>query len=111
MYVGLSIRDECERLVKNQVSKVESVDFVTGSQVARKEQLAKRACVEHMTGRTRVVLGCHFCDCLARRTNSRRTYKSLCLAKSCVCFTKSVPTLYIPSLPTNYKEFFSERKP
>ena len=27
------------------------------------------------------------------------------------CFTKSLPTLYISLLSTNYKEFFSERKP
>ena len=27
------------------------------------------------------------------------------------CFTKSLPTLYIPSLLTNCKECFSERKP
>ena len=28
MYVGLIVRDECERLVKTQVSKDEQVDFV-----------------------------------------------------------------------------------
>ena len=31
MYVGLIVRDECERSVKNQGSKVEQVDFATGS--------------------------------------------------------------------------------
>ena len=39
MYVGLVVRDECERSVKNQVSNDESVEFAT------------RPCVEHMTGR------------------------------------------------------------
>ena len=29
MYVGLFVKDECERLVKNQVSKDELVDFAT----------------------------------------------------------------------------------
>ena len=28
MYVGLIVKDECERSVKNQVSKVEQVDIV-----------------------------------------------------------------------------------
>ena len=28
MYVGLIVRDECERSVKNQVSKVEQVNIV-----------------------------------------------------------------------------------
>ena len=51
MYVGLIVRDECERLVKNQVSKDEQVDFVTGLRVAREKQPAKKPCVEHMTGR------------------------------------------------------------
>ena len=51
MYVGLIVRDECERLVKNQVSKGEQVDFAIGLRVARKKQLAKKPRVEHMTGR------------------------------------------------------------
>ena len=38
MYVGLFVRDECERLVKNQISKVESVDFATSSQEATREK-------------------------------------------------------------------------
>ena len=29
MYVGLFVRDECERSVKNQVSKDESVEFTS----------------------------------------------------------------------------------
>ena len=50
MYVGLFVRDECERSVKNQASKVESVDFITGSRVAHKKQPARRPRVEYMTG-------------------------------------------------------------
>ena len=49
MYVGLSKRDECERSMKNHASKVESVDFTTGSRVAREKQPTKRPHVEHMT--------------------------------------------------------------
>ena len=35
--MGLFVRDECERLVKNQTSKVESVDFATSSREATHE--------------------------------------------------------------------------
>ena len=43
MYVGLIVRNECEKSVKNQVSKVEQVDFTIGLQLSRKKQPAKRA--------------------------------------------------------------------
>ena len=43
MYVGLIVRDECERSMKNQASKVEQVDFATGSQLSHEKQPAKRA--------------------------------------------------------------------
>ena len=43
MYVRLIVRDECERLVKNQASKVEQVDFATGLRLSREKQPAKRA--------------------------------------------------------------------
>ena len=80
MYVDLFVRDECERSVKNQVSRVESMNFETGSRVACEKQPAKRPLVEHMTGRRRVMLGCHFHDYLAGRANPWRTRESLCLA-------------------------------
>ena len=50
MYVGLFVRDECEKSVKNQVSKYELVEFVTSSRVAREKQPAKRSHVENMIG-------------------------------------------------------------
>ena len=50
MYVGLFVRDECERLVKNQVSKDKSVEFATSSQVTLEKQPARRPHVEHITG-------------------------------------------------------------
>ena len=50
MYVGLFVRDECEKSVKNQVSKYELVEFVTSSRVAREKQPAKRSCVKNMIG-------------------------------------------------------------
>ena len=57
MYMGLIVRDECERSVKNQASKVEQVDFATSSRLSREKQPAKRACVEHMTERWKVEPG------------------------------------------------------
>ena len=38
MYVGLIVRDECERSVKNQASKDEQVDFVIGSRVSHENE-------------------------------------------------------------------------
>ena len=37
MYVGLFVRDDCERSVKNQASKDESVEFVTSLQEVTRE--------------------------------------------------------------------------
>ena len=51
MYVGLIVRDEYKRSVKNQASKDEQVDFTTGLRVACEKQPAKKPRVEHMTRR------------------------------------------------------------
>ena len=37
--MGLFVRDECEKLVKNQASKDESVEFTTSSQEATREKV------------------------------------------------------------------------
>ena len=42
MYMGLIVRDECEKSVKNQVSIVEQVDFATGSRLSHEKQPSKR---------------------------------------------------------------------
>ena len=44
MYVGLYVRDECERSVKNQASKDESVQFATSSREATNK---KAMCEAH----------------------------------------------------------------
>jgi len=49
MYVGLFVRDECEKLVKNQASKYELVEFATSLRVVCEKQPAKRPRVKHMT--------------------------------------------------------------
>ena len=43
MYVGLFVRDECERSVKNQASKDESVEFATSSRKATREKATYEA--------------------------------------------------------------------
>ena len=43
MYVGLYVRDECERSVKNQASKDESVQFATSSREATCEKVTCEA--------------------------------------------------------------------
>ena len=44
MYVGLFVRDECERSVKNQASKDKSVEFGSSSREATRE---KAMCEAH----------------------------------------------------------------
>ena len=48
MYVGLIVRDECERSMKTQASKNEQVDFAI---VSQETYTRKEPYVEHMTGR------------------------------------------------------------
>ena len=48
--MGLFVRDECERSVKNQASKDELVQLAASSRVTRKKQPVKRPRVKHMTG-------------------------------------------------------------
>ena len=91
--MGLFVRDECERSVKNQASNDELVKFMTSLQVARKKQLVKRPYVEHMIGRWRVVSGCQFHECFARKAIPRSTHESFCLATSCDALPISLSTL------------------
>ena len=99
MYVGLIVRDECERSVKTQASKNVQVDFVTGSWEAYPQ---REPHVVHMTGRWRVVPDCTFCEYLASKANQRRTHKTFCLAKGYVLlyhvFTHIIYTLIIHKL-------------
>ena len=43
MYVGLIVRDECERSVKTQVLKNEQVDFVTILRLSREKLTRKNS--------------------------------------------------------------------
>ena len=48
MYVGLIVRDECERSMKTQALKDEQVDFAT---ISWEDYPQKEPRVEYMTGR------------------------------------------------------------
>ena len=54
MYVGLIVRDECERSMKNQVSKDEQVDFANSSREATREKAMCRAHDWKMKSRARL---------------------------------------------------------
>ena len=66
MYVGLIVRDECERSVKTQVSKNEQLDFTIVSQEA---YTRKEPHVKHMTRRWKVMPSCIFRKCLTSKAN------------------------------------------
>ena len=86
------------------------VEFITKSRVAHKKQLAKRPHVKHMTRSWRVMPDCQVHECFVRRDISQSNRETFCLEKSYVVLPNFLPTLYIPSLPTNCKECFSKRK-
>ena len=48
MYVGLIVRDECERSVNTQASKDDQVVFASVSRVA---DLRKESCAKHKIGK------------------------------------------------------------
>ena len=106
--MGLIIRDECERSVKNQASKVEQVDFATGSWVACNKQTAKKSRVEHMTGRWRVVSSCHFRDCL---TGAKDLRKSLFGKKLCFALRSLYPHYIYPNYSQSVRSSFQRENP
>ena len=60
MYVGLFVRDGCERSMKNQTSKVTLVDFVTGLQVLTCKRLHKKHMLESKKSYDRLDFMSHF---------------------------------------------------
>ena len=104
MYMGLFVRDECERSVKNQASKDESVEFVTNSQEATRE---KATCEAHdwklknhvMLSSSRV-----FCE----KGHLVKYPRNSLFGKNFISLPNSLPTLYIPSLSKNCIEYFSD---
>ena len=68
-------------------------------------------CVEYMTGMQRVMIAGVFASNLQVRPSCEILAKHFVSLFCHLCSTKSLPILYIPSLPTYCKECFSERKP
>ena len=77
----LFVRDECERLVKNQASKVESMDFVTSSWEATHEKATCRAHDKKLKGHARWLVSWVSCDMgqLAKYLRNILFSKKLCL--------------------------------
>ena len=64
-----------------------------------------------MTGMQRVMIAGVFASNLQVRPSCEILAKHFVSLFCHLCSTKSLPILYIPSLPTYCKEFFSKRKP
>ena len=107
MFVGLIVRDECERSVKNQVSKVDQVDFATGSLLSCEKQPTKRVtCRSHdwkMKGRARL----SFHNCLAGKANPQ---KSLFGKKLYFALPSLYPHYIYPHYPQILSGFFFYRE-
>ena len=84
MYVGLTVRDECERLVKNQVSNVDQVDFVTVSREATHEKATCRAHDWKMKSHARLEI---FASVSWVRPTHKRLAKLSIWQKVVFCFT------------------------
>ena len=112
MYVGLIVRDNCERSVKTQVSKNVQVDFTTGSQLSREKLTREKSHVLSTwledEESSQVVL---FASVSRVRPTCEGLVKHSVWQKVMFFFTLSLHTLYIHSLPTNCKECFLEREP
>ena len=96
MYVGLIVRDECERSVKNQASKVEQVDFATALREATHKKATCKAHDWKMNSRARL----SFLQLSHWKGQPPKDLQKLLFGKC-----------YVPSLTTKCNECFSERKP
>jgi len=85
--------------MKNQASKVELVDFATSSWEATREKATCEAHDWKMKSYARLSI-------LQLSREKGQPAKVSIWQKVVFCFTKSLSTLYIPLLPTNYKECF-----
>ena len=106
MYVGLFVKDEYERSVKNQVSKDESVEFVTSSRVSHEKQPTKRPCVKYMTRSWRVIPSCQVRECFARMAILRSTHKTLCWQKFYLLYQILYPHYIYPLYPQIIRSAF-----
>ena len=112
IYVGLIVRDECERLVKTQGSKDKQVDFATSLQLFCQKFTCKKSHVWSTCLEDEELCQPGFFASVSRvRLTHKGLAKLFVWQKVMFCFDMSLPTLYITLLPTNWKECFLERKP
>ena len=84
MYVGLFVRDECERSVKNQASKVESVDFATSLWEAIHEKATCRAYDRKLKSHAKLSI-----SWVSREKGQPVKYpQNILFGKKLCCFTK-----------------------
>jgi len=79
--MDLFVRDECERLVKNQASKKKYYNLQLAREKLARRVTPERPRVKHMTKSKKVMLGCKIRECFARNAISRGTRETFCLPK------------------------------
>ena len=85
MHVSLFERDECERSMKNQVSKDESVEFATCSREATHEKATCRAHDWKLKSHARLWISQVFCE----KGQPAKHPRNCLFGKKLCCFTKS----------------------
>ena len=84
MYVGLFVRDECERSVKNQASKDESVQFATSLWEATYEKVTCEAHDGKLKSHARLSSSQVFC----KNGHPVKYPQNSLFGKNFICFTK-----------------------
>ena len=107
----LIIRNECERLVKNQVSKKNQCNLrLAREKLARKYPMIGHVWITWLEAEESfqpVILWV----LREKGAHPTRYSRNFLFDKKISSLPNSLPILYIPLFPTNYKECFSERKP
>ena len=100
--VFLIIRDKCERVWRLKLKRM-------NKWISREANPQNKPCVEHMTRRRRVMPAWNFVSQVrfSREILAKHSVWLICH----ICFTKSLLTLYIPSLLTYCKECFQRKNP
>ena len=111
MYVGLFVRDKCERSVKNQDSKMNQCNLRLASAKLARSNLQKKPHVEHMIGSWRVTLGCQVCKCFARRAILWNTRETFCLTKIKLLYQILYPHYKYPHYPWIVRSAFQRKNP
>ena len=107
MYVGLFIRDECERSVKDQGSKDESMEFATSSQEETRENAMCEADDWKLKSHTRLWSSRMFHG----KGHPAKYPWNFLFGKKFICFTKFFIRTICILITHELWEVLSERKP